>query len=463
MDIFDTISPLDYRYYGNDRELYEKIQPYLSEAAMIHYMAKVEAALVKMLYKKGFCSKKIAEEVTSVCEKVDPQEVYEEERRIRHNVRALVNCIRKQVSDEAKQYVHFTATSHDIICTAESMRFKLFTKEVLLPALIELEKTLILLAEREKETVQIGRTHGQHAEPITFGFAMAEYVSRLGKRIKKIRIYASNLKGQLSGAVGAYNASSLFIDDPVGFERDFLNELGLKRGKHSTQIVEPEYVTDLLYACISAMGIMANLADDMRHLQRSEIGEVREEFGSRQVGSSTMPHKRNPINFENIKSLWKVFSPRMMTLFMDQISEHQRDLTNSASSRFNAEIVAGLLIMSARMNRVMKRLQLDLKSLRRNFDQSKDMIVAEPLYILLSAYGYPDSHEYVRWLTLQAENAKKPLSDIIFKDKKLKPFLKKCTKKQLEMLRMPVKYIGIAPKKVDEVCRHWRKEHRIEG
>lgn len=461
MDVFDNINPMDFRYYTSDENLYKKIQPYLSENAMISYMAKVESALVRTLSKKGFCSKAIAEEVEKACREISAEEVYDEEKRIKHNVRALVNIIRLRVGENAKPYVHFTTTSHDIICTADALRFRNFTLEVLIPSLRSLMKTLIEISEREKETLQIGRTHGQHAEPITFGFAMAEYVSRLGKRIKKIQVYAKNLKGKISGAVGAYNASSLFIEDPVAFERDVLAELGLKRGKHSTQIVEPEYVTDLLYAVISTMGVLANLADDMRHLQRSEVGEVGELFESAQVGSSTMPHKRNPINFENVKSMWKAYSPRMMTVFMDQISEHQRDLTNSASSRYTPETLAALLVMTERMNKVMSRLVVDKNNLKKNFDQNKQMIAAEPLYILLAANGHPDAHECVRVLTLESQKTKKPLEQLAFKSKELKPFIAKFTKKQVEILKNPSKYTGISSKKVDEVCRHWRKELKI--
>ncbi len=461
IDIFDNINPLDFRYYTSDKELFEKIEPYLSENAMIESMAKVEAALVRGLERKGFCSKKKVKEIEEACKKVTEEEVYQEEARIKHNVRALVNCIRKKVSDEAKPFVHFTTTSHDIICTADTLRFKAFALEMLIPQLSELVKTLIKLAEREKETLQIGRTHGQHAEPITFGFTIAEYVSRLGKRIKKTRIYAKNLKGKISGAVGAYNAQSLFLDDPIAFEREVLGQLDLKRGKHSTLIVEPEYVSDLVYASISTMGIIANLADDMRHLQRSEIAEVGEVFEADQVGSSTMPHKRNPINFENLKSMWKAYSPRMITMFMDQISEHQRDLTNSASSRYIPEILAALLIMAKRTDRIMKKLVVDSKNIRKNFDMNKEMIAAEPLYILLAAHNHPDAHEYVRKLTMESQRTGKQLYKLALKDKAIKEYTKKFTKKQIDILKNPSKYTGIASKKVDEVCRHWRKELKL--
>src|SRR3990167_2395869 len=120
MDKYDAISPLDYRYYSG--EIFEKLQPYLSENAAVNYQIKAEIALAKTLAEKKICSTKTAEEIEAAAKKVTASEVYEEEKRIKHNIRALVNCIRKKVSAEAKPYVHFTATSNDITSTSESMR-----------------------------------------------------------------------------------------------------------------------------------------------------------------------------------------------------------------------------------------------------------------------------------------------------------------------------------------------------
>ena len=341
------------------------------------------------------------------------------------------------------------------------MRYKNFTNDVLIPGLIDFEKTLIDLALREKNTLQIGRTHGQHAVPITFGFAIAQYVSRLGNSILKIRKTSNNLRGKIAGAVGSYNASSLFFDNPEKFEMEVLQELNLKPSPISTQIPEAEFIADYANAVVEGFGILANLSDDMRNLQRSEIAEVGEIFMEKQVGSSTMPQKRNPINFENVKSLWKEFMPRLTTIHMDQISEHQRDLTNSASSRFIPEILGAFYISVVRLNRTMKSLQVDKDNLRRNFDMNKGLIVAEPLYILLAAYDHPDAHEIVRQLTLKAQSARKPLTDIIKKEKSLQPYLKKFNKGQLKIIDNPENYTGIAEKKTESVCGYWKKELRL--
>lgn len=459
--LFETISPLDYRYYGRKEKTKEKLKPYLSEEGAVRYLAKVEAALTRTLAKKGVCSKAIADEVDKASKQVTAQEVYIEEDRIKHNIRALANSVRNKVSDLAKPYVHFTTTSHDIICTADAARFKDFSNEILIPILTQFEATLISLSTREKNTLQIGRTHGQHAEPITFGFAIAQYVSRIGTRIKALQKTANNLRGKIAGAVGAYNASSLFFNDPEDFERSVLSELKLKPSPISTQVVEAEYMTDFIHAVTSCFGVLANLSDDMRHLQRSEISEVAEAFGKKQVGSSTMPHKRNPINFENVKSMWKEFMPRMNTIYMDQICEHQRDLTNSATSRFIPEILAGLYVSIARLNRVMSNLVVDKTNLKRNFDLNKEMITAEPAYILLAAHNHPNAHEYVRELTLKSQQTGKPFRELLFKDPSLKEYLSKFNKKQIEILKNPERYVGISSKKVDKICDFWKKELKI--
>ncbi len=461
INLFDTISPLDFRYYGRNKKVFEKLQPYLTESAFVKYALKVEAALTRALAKNGLCSNRIADEVEKACRQVTPEQVYAEEDRIKHNMRALANSIRNKVSEDAKPFVHFTSTSYDIIATADALRYKEFSSNVLVPELIRLEATLINLALREKDTVKVGRTHGQHAEPITFGFAIAEYVSRLGSCIQKIKKSGANLRGKMAGPVGAYNASALFFNDPLKFEENVMGDLGLKASPHSTQIVEPEYMVDFLNDVTAAFGVLANLADDMRHLQRSEIAEVGEQFESKQVGSSTMPQKRNPINFENVKGMWKEFMPRMMTMYMDQISEHQRDLTNSASMRFIPEMLAGFYVSVVRLDKTMSNLVVDKVNLKKNFDMGRNMIIAEPLYIILAANGHPDAHEYVREKTLESQKTKKTVLELVKKDRSIQPYLKKFTKKQLEVLNNPEKYTGIAARKTEILCNHWKKELNI--
>ena len=457
-EIFANLSPLDHRYYLSDSKLGEELSKYLSEGALIHYELEVEVALVRVLAKRGLCSHEAAAQVEAAKEGITPLDVYREEEKTQHNIRALVNSLRERVDDEVKPYIHLAATSMDILDTANALRFKNAALQLVVPALVELEALLIEIARREKETVQIGRTHGQHAVPITFGFAMAEYVSRLGERIKLVEQTAKNLRGKFAGAVGAYNASSLFFSDPEIFEQEVLGELGLKPGGSSSQIVEPEFLLDHIHALVSTLGVLANMGDDFRHLQRTEIGEVGEYFAKEQVGSSTMPHKRNPWNFEHVKSLWKEFSPRIMTMYMDQISEHQRDLTNSASARFLVEIVAGLVLATKRLTKVIGRLAVDRERMLKNFNETRELIIAEPLYILLATAGHPDAHECVRKLTLRSEKEGIPLTKLVANSTELVPYLQKLSESQRRILSEPQEYLGAAVRKTETLCEHWERE-----
>ncbi len=446
---FDAIAPVDYRYYDPD------VARFLSEEAFTRAKLDVETALVTVLARRGLCGQDVVDAVKAAAQQVTAADVYQEEDRIRHDIRALANCLRSLVPDSAKPYIHFSATSYDIVDTANAKRFRDVTTLVAVPALTKLARVLVALAIRESETVQVGRTHGQHAVPITFGFAMAGYVSRLGAAILALQDAAGHLVGKFSGAVGAYNASSLFFDDPEAFEAEVLAELGLKPGDHSTQIVQPEPMERLLAEYVRIGGILANISRDMRHLQRTEIGEVGEAFGAAQVGSSTMPQKRNPINFENVESLWKVLIGRLVTVQLDQISEHQRDLTNSASGRTYGEIVGYLVEMAKRLTRTMEKLVVDPSNIERNLEQQRGLIVAEPLYLILAALGHPDAHETVRLLTLQAQREERSLSDVIATDGDLRSFLDRMTDRQRAIILDPSLYIGIAADKARAVAKIW--------
>ena len=463
MNGHEMICPLDGKYLS-DKTLTEKLLPYLSEEGAIRYLLQVEVALVAVLARKGLCPARVAEEVSEAASKVTPDRVAQEESRTKHPVMAIANCLRHLVSREAQPYVHFMATSADIVCSADACRYKAFTELVLLPRLMDLEKTLIILARRERNTLQIGRTHGQHAEPVTFGFQVAQYVSRMGGRILKIAHASRELRGKFAGAVGAYNSMALFLDDPEEFEREVLAELGLSPSPISTQIVEAEFLVDYVHTLISAFGILANIADDMRHLQRTEIGEVEELFDEEQVGSSTMPQKRNPIVFETVKSLWKVFMPMIVTVYSDQISEHQRDLTNRESQRFVAEIAASLYMAADKVDSALKTLSVCRDRMEENLQRSIDMICAEPAHLLLSAQGFADAHEFVRRLTITARKGKKDLRELLFEEQQLSPYLKTLSDKQREVLRDPRNYSGISSSKTDRICDQWESEmDRLAG
>jgi len=470
-DIFKNISPIDHRYSVSEASVYDSLVPWISEEALISSCIKAEIALVFAHLKvRGELTPAIRAELEKCT--ASPEEVYAEEEKTRHNIRALVNVLKTKVPAKIAPLVHLGATSVDILDTSLSWRIAGVTREAVLPMLRKLELLLCSFAEKEAETPQVGRTHGQHAVPITLGFAFAEYVSRLGKSILEIENRSKELKGKLSGAVGAYNATSMIVKDPQELERIYLEELGLEPSEHSTQLVEPEYLLRLLLEFNTAFGIIANLADDLRNLQRSEIGEVREGFAAEQVGSSTMPQKRNPWNSEHVKSLWKAFMPRVNTFFMDQISEHQRDLSNSASQRFISDYIAGFCLAVSRMSKVIEGLGTDRERLLANLRGGgiPGGVMAEPAYILLAETGVSDAHEVIRKITLTAEKenisfaaalAKEPdtLKKISGKLAELGLITAKTdgsTEEALSFFENPQRYCGIAAKKAKTLAEKYK-------
>lgn len=464
-NIFQNLSCLDHRYSLSEKEVFGKLSQYISEEAAVRSYAKAEAALIKAhLSVRGQLTSEIEKKLDEVAANIDPQEVNDEEEKTQHNIRALVNVLKRKVDEDIAPLIHLGATSVDILDTALSMRMRDVTQNVVLPELKALELALCNIAEREAETPQVGRTHGQHAVPITFGWSIAEFVSRLGKSILRIEELSKQLKGKLAGPVGAYNGPSMIVKDPEDLEKRYLAYVGLEPSEYSNQLVEPEYLLRLLLEFNVAFGIIANLADDLRNLQRSEIGEVFEYFSSTQVGSSTMPQKRNPWNSEHVKSLWKAMSPRVMTFYMDQISEHQRDLTNSASQRFIADYTAGFTMAVNRMKKIISGLQADRESMEKNLENAggkvKGGVLAEPAYILLAESGINDAHEVIRKLTLEAETTGKTLYEVLLNNKdtldRITAQLEKLGVKDAEtFFQNPARYHGLAAEKSRRLAKKY--------
>lgn len=452
-DIYDSIDPLDSRYYDPD------ISRYLSERSRIAYQAHVEAALAHALADVGICSRQVAEQIDDGARQISAADVYHEEQTTKHDIKAVVNCIKAKIDDDAKPYVHFGATSYDIISTATALQFKTATLELLIPRLRQLLMTLVVMTEKYAETTQIGRTHGQHAVPITFGFMLSGYVSRLGESMEALEDLAGGLRGKFSGAVGSYNALSVFVDDPLKFEQTVLGYLDLPPAPHSTQIVPAEGVVRLIDELAITAGIMANLAHDMRHLQRSEIAETREKFEKGQTGSSTMAHKRNPWNFENVISMSKQVTAQIVNANLNISSEHQRDLTDSASSRFYGVAFASVASMAHRLERVMGRLEVDDEAMARNLAMSGGAIAAEPLYLLLEKYGHTTGHEAAKAVAHRALDEQRPLHEVIQDDAELTSYWEQFTDSERTLLTYPeTHYTGLASKKALEIAKYWKTQ-----
>ena len=259
--------------------------------------------------------------------------------------------------------------------------------------------------------------------------------------------------------MGAYNALSLFVPDPMEFEKEMLQQVGLAPASISTQIVQPEFVTDLVSFCVTSFSVLANWAQDMRNLMRPELKEVWLPRGKDTSASSIMPHKKNPIGWENIGSLWKVAIPRIITLYMDQISENARDLTNSASQRFIPEIFDLYDHSIIRGIRIAGTFRTIPENMKRNLLMSANTIAAEPLQLLLSSVGRYTAHEEVGRLADKAAAEGVSVVKLAMEDPLLAPYMLKLKKENLDVL-FNVETYGVeqAQKTALKIADKWERK-----
>lgn len=421
-DYYGEISPPDRRYKDAQAELY------LGEETRIAWQAYVEAALAHSFADFGICSREVALEIEAACRDISAKEVYDREygrgefegRRTGHDIKALTDSISARISNEAKPWVHAIATSYDIISPATSLQYREAMNGLVIPRLLILGDNLADLSERYADTPQVGRTHGQHAVPITFGFGVSRYLGRLGESLEELDRHTKNLKGKFSGAVGGYNSLSLLLENPVAFEEHLLAKLGLEPCEHATQIVPAENSVRLISELVIAGGVMSQISEDMRNLQRTEIGEVGEPFDQKnQTGSSAMAQKRNPISFEQTAGFQRVLLGGLLTAYMNLVSEHQRDLRDSVAGRFNPLILAEVAHMAKTLNRVLPKLEVDHDNLERNLNMQQGAIGSEPLQVILRKHGHPEAHNAARRIAQTALNQGERLEKGIVVDEEI--------------------------------------------
>ena len=462
-NLLEFPDPLVGRYLNSEGML-PLASEVLSEGALyLRYALPVEVALLEVLAEDGWFDSSLLPAAREAAGQVTLDEFQKEEARVRHDLKALVNVYAARCPEGVRSFIHLGATSYDILANAHLLRLKAGVEQVLLPELNRCLQELHRLGEKYAATPQIGRTHGQYAEPMTFGYSMAVYLERLGWCQLELKRSLENLRGKFSGAVGAYTTPGLLHKNARDVEQRVLAKVGLQAAETATQITFPEPALAVLHHISAAFGVLANLADDLRHLQRSEINEVAEAYlESSQVGSSAMPHKRNPITWENVKSLWKSFMPQMMTFYLDQISEHQRDLSNSASARFLPRLLLGLALACRRTSKGLSSLVVDEQTMVGRLAQLNE-VVSGPLQALLSGLGLEDAHEYVRVASVEARKQGKGLLEVAQANDELKPWLARLSSDQLKAMSKPELLCGPAEAACRRALKTWSDKLQFQA
>ncbi len=439
-----AIHPIDYRYGSQEmRRIFE-------EESKLQKLLEVEAALARAHAKLGNIPKEAAEEISKKAsiQYVKLERVKEIEAEINHDLMAVVLAL-AEVCGEAGKYVHLGATSNDIIDTATALQFKEALR-IIERDLEELKEILLEKAEKYIDLVCVGRTHGQHAVPTTYGLKFAIFAMEIKRHLERLREMKKRLLvGQITGAVGT---QASFGEKGIEIQELVMKELGLGKVEVSNQLIQRDRYAECfaLLALISAT--LDKMGREVRNLMRTEIAEVAEPFREeKQVGSSTMPHKRNPINSEKVCGLARVIKSNVFVALENVSLEHERDLTNSSPERcIIPESFVLLDEILKTMKRVMKGLVIFPENVEKNLNLTKGLNLAEAVMIELTKKGMSrqEAHELLRKLSIKAFKENKSLKEVLFDSKEARKYL---SIEDIERITNPKNYIGTAIEQVQKI------------
>ncbi|HWG07459.1 MAG TPA: adenylosuccinate lyase [Solirubrobacteraceae bacterium] len=343
-------------------------------------------------------------------------EVNERERVTDHDVAAFVDVLGASAG-EAGRWVHYGLTSSDVLDTALALQLRA-AGEVIVPGAYRLVAALHGRAREHVQTLCVGRTHGVHAEPTTFGVKLAGFAFEAQRNALRLqRAFEQVAVGAVSGAVGTYAATS------PEFEQRVLARLGLAREDVSTQVVARDRHAQLLGAIALAGAGMERLATEIRHLQRTEVREVQEPFRAGQKGSSAMPHKRNPIKAEQISGLARVLRGNGQAALEDVALWHERDISHSSVERMILPDSTILLdYMQHRTTALVEGMTVDAERMRQNLELTHGALFSQRVLLALVATGMARDEAYriTQGLAQRAWDEGIPLRELLAEDERVR-------------------------------------------
>jgi adenylosuccinate lyase len=387
--------PLEFRY-GR-----ESVRDLFTRSARLARALRVEAALAQTEAELGMIPSEDAAAIerAATVDRVSLVRVDELERSLRHDVMAIVGTL-AEAAGPAGRWVHYGATSVDITDTALALEHK-EAVTILRADLTDLARDLAEQARRHRETPEIGRTHGQHGVPISFGYKMAVAAAEIARHRRRLDELAPRLEvGKMAGAVGT---GAGFGAHAVAVEAGVMQRLGLAADEAPTQIVGRDRIAEFTNFLALVASSAERIATEFRNLQRTEIAEVAEPFDeTRQVGSSTMAQKRNPIVTENITSLARLVRAFALPPMENMVQWHERDLANSANERI---VIPHAILLTddllTKLSDVVRGLRVDEARMAAEVARTGGAAMTESLMLALTAQGLArgEAHEILRNLT----------------------------------------------------------------
>ena len=436
-----AIHPIDSRYGTPE------MRAVWTEEHRFSCIIQAEVALARAEASWGLIPGEDAEAIAKGARRASLERAKEIESEIHHDMMAVVKAL-SEVSGEAGRWVHFGATSNDILDTATGLQLK-ESLALLEAKLVRLLSVLLRRAGETRALVCAARTHGQIGIPTTYGMRFALWASEVGRHLERLREIRPRVEvGKLTGAVGTMAALG---KDGFAVQERMMEGLGLRMVDISNQIVPRDRYAEYFMFLAGLATTLDRIGITIRTLQRTEIGELEEPFGSKQVGSSTMPHKRNPIRSEQVSGLARIIRAAVEPALQNNTLWDERDLTNSSCERVifpEATILTDHIL--GVMTGVLDGLTINEENVRKNLTILDGIPMAESVMVELTkrGMGRQDAHEAVRVASIEAIRKKEDLASILAGDPRVKQFL---TRKELKNLLDPGKYIGTAPEQVDQV------------
>ncbi len=437
-EIAMPILPIDTGRYGTPEML--KV---FEEQARIQKLLDVEAALAWAHAEVGDIPKEDAQKIEAMAstQYVKVERVKAIEKDIKHDIASLVRALSEQCGDSGA-YVHLGATSYDIVDTANALQLK-DALAIIESRLIALRGILQEKAGFYKETVMMGRTHGQHALPITLGFKFAVWGYELNRHIQRLQQCRERvIAGKMSGAVGTQAGLG---EHAMEIQTLVMKRLGIRAAEISTQIVQRDRYAELISILSMIVSSLDNFSVEIRELQRPEIGELFESFeAEKQVGSSTMPHKRNPETCERICGLARIVRGLTIPSTENMITWHERDLTQSSAERFllPESCILTDYLLSLMLN-IVVNLRVDEQRMLKNIDFTQGRTMSESVMMALTRKGVnrQEAHEHLRKLTIKSEVEKLHFKQILQQDSLVSS---KLSEIEIDAALNPKNYLGTA-------------------
>lgn len=451
------ILPIDTGRYGTP-----EIRRVFEEETRFQKMLDVEAALAWARGQVGDIPREAAEEIErhATTEDVKLDRVHEIEKVMEHETMALVEAL-SEVSGKGGAYVHLGATSSDILDTAMALQMK-DGLEIVTAKLDKLEDVLLGLSKKYRDTLMIGRTHAQHALPMTLGLKFAVWLREVARHIERLRECRERvLVGKMSGAIGTMAGLG---KNAHKIQELVMNRLGLRAADVTTQIVQRDRHAELV--CVFAMlaSSLDKFATEIRNLQRPEIDEMAEPFEvGKQVGSSAMPQKRNPWKSENVSSLAKIERSLVGPVLEAIVTWHERDLSQSASERF--VIPESFIVIDHMLNsmiHIFSGLRVNEARMLENLMKFKDPMMSESVMMALVNKGMPrqEAHKLLQQIVFESAEKNKGFAEALAGNSTIAKHL---TGEAIRTALNPKSYLGMSSELVRVAVEKTEAERKARG